>query len=157
MNSQERIAEMRNAFPIQHDFAIPWSWLSRVLSEVPTVAELKVILFIYLNTVGRNVSVGAISTNEFMHGITDGNDNKVCDGIGLARQHVIRGLNSAAEHGHILVYKNMVGGKQRKWYFINTPENARLVEALENQSLTVETLMEGQLQQIKLQRLASGR
>ena len=133
--------------------SMPKRWLSKILAEVGSYGELKVILYIYLLTYGRNVNFCSITTSEFMSGITDEAGEILYRGLGIARQHIIRGLSQAEEHGHILVHRSSLGGRQRKWYFLNTPDNRSFHEALQKGQITVEELWENQRQNAFLHRL----
>lgn len=119
--------------------SMPKLWMDKIISEVKTLSELKVIFFILRHTFGNGVSFCSISINQFMNGF--GEEDAHSTGIGLARQHIIRGLAGAEEKGIILVYKNVMNGKQKKWYFINTPENARIVNALREKNITINDLI----------------
>lgn len=130
-------AEQSDGFPM------PKRLIDDLLCEISTLAELKVTLYIARLTYGCQTSFSCISINEFINGIKDENGNIISKGVGLARQHVIRGIRLAEERGTILVYKRGSGGKQEKWYFWNTEENRKIVEALENKYINIDELVKG--------------
>ena len=122
-------------------FPLPEKIVKELLYEISTLAELKVTLFIARLTCGHSNKFIRISINQFINGIEDENGNLISKGVGLARQHVIRGIRLAEERGTILVYTTGPKGKQVKWYFWNTKENKKLVEALRQKHISINELV----------------
>lgn len=125
-------------------FPMPERIISELLCEISTLAELKVTLFIARLTCGHPARFSRISINDFINGIKDEDGNIISKGVGLARQHVIRGIRLAEKRGTILVYSTGPKGKQVKWYFWNTEENRKLVQALEKKHISIDELVKSQ-------------
>jgi hypothetical protein len=125
-------------------FPMPERIVSELLCEISTLAELKVTLFVARVTSQHPAGFSCISINEFVNGIKDKDGNIISKGVGLARQHVIRGIRLAEKRGTILTYTTGSKWKQTRWYFWNTEENRKLVQALKEKQISIDELVKSQ-------------
>lgn|GEM_PF-6724214 len=118
--------------------------IDELLPDIKSLAELKITLFIIKNIYDSGRNFACITLNQFMKGIQDKNSRFINRGVGLARQHIIKGISLAEEHGTILVYRQGHKGKEKRWYFLNTPENQKIVQALAKNDLSINSLIANQ-------------
>lgn len=147
MNNSDMNMESENnkafcGFP-EGDPVLPY-FIDHLLAEISSLAELKVTLFIIRNTDLENKNVACITLTEFMKGMRDEDGNLLNHGVGIARQHIIKGIALAEERGTILTYTDASQRRKRRWFFINTAENRKLVHALETGDLSIKFILNSQ-------------
>lgn len=128
----------------ENSIAIPVELIDRLLQDIRSLAELKVTLFVIRHTYSENVQLKCLGLRDFSLGIK-GADGQIIGGpVGLAKQHILSGIALAEQRGTILVYREAKTGRERKWYFLNTPENRAIYDALERRALTISELIDSQ-------------
>lgn len=114
---------MFNGFvePESNFFKLPNEWID-ITSEIDSLAELKVIVFVLRHTWGFHDKCKKLTTDEFVNGKKSKKypNGRMDKGTGLSRQSVITGLKKAVEHGYLLVKINDSDkGRTKKYYSLN--------------------------------------
>jgi hypothetical protein len=86
---------------------IPDSFLSHKMTEL-SPAELRVMLYIFLHTLGYGKLFDAISYDQFINGITARDGTRIDHGAGVSRRALVSALNSL-EHRHHLISRSHQG------------------------------------------------
>ena len=128
--------------PIKSNFtAIPNLFFDELLSEIKSVAELKVLLYIFRHTYGWQKRFDCISLSQFVSGVITREGVKVDNGIGIDKKSVLRGIDGCLERGTILKWSDGFRGREQVWYFINTEENRKYLLQLETGATTIEEII----------------
>lgn len=94
-----------------------FDWL---LSKIPTLAELKILLYVYRHTYGFGEQERRISLDEFRHGRKKIGGDRMDDGTGLSENAVRQGIAAAVDHDLLVV---RVDGRDKArtahWYSLN--------------------------------------
>ena len=89
-------------------------WLDEICSQIDSMAELKIVLYVYRHTWGfqkksdspdepaEHDKMKKITTDEFMHGRKDENGERMDRGTGLSDWSVKDGIARALKHGYII-------------------------------------------------------
>lgn len=126
----------------EESIPIPKELIDKLMGEIRSLAELKVTLFVIRHTYSENVQLKCIGLSDFLNGIKNAGGNVIGGPVGLAKQHILNGIALAEKRNSILVYREKKKGRDKKWFFLNTPENRAIYHALERNALSINELID---------------
>ena len=106
--------------PTQNWSKLPHELINE-LSNIDSVSELKVILYILRHTWGYHDTEKRITNDEFCNGRKRGDGTRIDNGCGLSPKSVRAGIANAVEHGYITVEIDSRDlARQKHYYAINS-------------------------------------
>ena len=157
------MADMQSEFvgfgaPTQNWSKLPHALINE-LSNIDSVSELKVILYILRHTWGYHDTEKRITNDEFCNGRKRGDGTRIDNGCGLSPKSVRAGIANAVEHGYITVEIDSRDlARQKHYYAINSggekvtprggesnPQGGESNPRTEKDTLSKETLSENTL------------
>ncbi len=120
---------------------IPNVFFDKVLPDLETAGELKVLLYIFRHTYGWRKDCDCISISQFMEGIVTRRGRQLDRGTGLAKSTVVSALKSVVEQEYVFRYIAGRGSQRQSYFFLHTDLNREIVRGLEKGTLSIEQVL----------------
>ena len=119
--------------------SIPHTYFKKVLTEVKSATDIKVVLYIFWFLGYQEGNSKFITLSDFL------NDDDFLDGLDLDtgeyENHIQRSLQSLVTGGILICYNPENGSFNNTIYFLDSPKNEAIVKSLEDGHISIQELI----------------